>query len=34
VTWRIGYFALATKTLQDLIVILILRTCEIILLKS
>lgn len=33
-TWRIGYFALATKALKDLIVILILRTCEIILLKS
>jgi len=28
VTWRIGYFALGTRTLQDLIVILILRPSE------
>ena len=33
-TWRIGYFALGTRTLQDLIVILILRSCETILLMS
>jgi hypothetical protein len=34
VTWRIGYFALVIRTLQDLIVILIPHSCETILLMS